>query len=142
MIEYTRTNTLAKELVKKHEGDAGYDLYPIVEMDVGPGETVKISTGIVMKKCPGNVVGLLKERSGLALKKSIRIGGGVIDSNYRGEICVILQNLGRDTFEVRMTQAVAQLVFLKLDDGIIEVHEGNTEVSSRGENGFGSTDAK
>ena len=123
---------------------AGYDLYcvasPISTIQILPGDTVKIHTGIQME-IPDGYVGLLFARSGIAIKKGLRPANavGVIDSDYRGEIIVALHNDSNTTQCVTLGDRVAQLVLVKsFAPSIKEVIEDLSE-TERGEGGFGHT---
>lgn len=124
---------------------AGYDLYcaassTISTIEIYPGTTVKIHTGIQME-IPDGYVGLLFARSGIAVKKGLRPANavGVIDSDYRGEIIVALHNDSNTTQYVNLGDRVAQLVIVKyFAPSIKEVIEDLSE-TERGECGFGSS---
>jgi dUTP pyrophosphatase len=108
----------AKIPCRSYAGDAGFDLaacfpnnqYPIT---LSPGQRCNIPTGIAVS-CPQDVVYLVRPRSGLARKYGISVLAGVVDSNYRGEVIVILQNLGQDDLEISQFDKIAQLVPVKL----------------------------
>lgn len=95
-------------------GDAGADLRARLAKPVflQPGEIVAIPTGVHLK-IPDGFVGLICPRSGLALKHGLTITNapGVIDSSFRGEICVILQVLGEQALEIKPFDRIAQIVF-------------------------------
>lgn len=120
---------------------AGMDLLAAVEQEVeiAPGRTSLIPTGIRLAIPPG-YEGQVRPRSGLALKHGITClnSPGTIDSDYRGEIKVILINLGQESFAVRRGDRIAQLVFNKIAQaGLVEVSE--LPETERGVGGFGST---
>lgn len=122
-----------------HEGDAGLDLYSIEELEINPGETALIKTGIKIE-LPNQTEAQIRPRSGLALKFGITVLNtpGTIDEGYRGEIGVILINHGKNSFIVEKGMKVAQMVVKpvwKVD--VVEVEELSS--SERGEGGFGST---
>ena len=122
-------------------GSAGFDLRAAVEGDIvlRPGERLLVPTGIVLEIPPG-WEGQVRPRSGLALRHGIGIlnAPGTIDSDYRGEVGVILVNLGEAPFSLRRGDRVAQLVFARVEP--VEWEEADTlEDSSRGGGGFGST---
>lgn len=145
MFKYTLLNSAAKPLSRANPMDSGYDLFPTESISVNPGQTVKVPTGIAMVSYKQGWASFIMERSGLALKNSIRVGGGVIDATYTGEICVIVQNLGNEVFEVSPNKAIAQLVFQPVAQGIDElilVDKSEIPKTERGANGFGSTDKK
>ena len=122
-------------------GSSGMDLVANVDKTVKilPGEKKIISTGI-MVAIPNQYEIQIRPRSGLAAKKGISILNtpGTIDSDYRGEIKVILINLGKDIFEVNRNDRIAQMVVCP----IIKVELDEVEIlpeTIRGEGGFGST---
>ena len=127
----------AKLPVRKREGDAGLDLYSVEDVNLNPGEWKAIPTGIAVE-IPKGYVGLIKDRSGLALKYALHCLAGVIDENYRGEIKVIVINLGREKVFIQKGTRIAQLLlvpYLKVEP--VEVEElSDTE---RGKKGFGSS---
>ncbi len=120
---------------------AGYDLYACLEnsVEIKPGETVKIPTGLAIE-VPEGYVGLIFARSGLSIKKNIAPANkvGVCDSDYRGEYIVALKNDGDTQYVVRNGDRVAQLVVVPFLDVEFKEVENLTE-TKRGENGFGST---
>lgn len=120
-----------------HPGDAGLDLYSVADCVVLAGETKMVSTGISMA-IPEGHVGLIWSRSGLAAKNSIISIGGVIDSGYRGEIIVILKNLGNGDFVVLKHMKIAQMLIQPVDRAEIVEMEMLTE-TSRSNGSFGST---
>lgn len=120
---------------------AGYDLYACLEssVEIKPGETVKIPTGLAIE-VPEGYVGLIFARSGLSINKNIAPANkvGVCDSDYRGEYIVALKNGGDSTYVVKNGDRVAQLVVVPFLDVEFKEVENLTE-TKRGENGFGST---
>lgn len=122
-------------------GDAGMDLRAAETVLIGPGERALIPTGIRLG-LPEGVVALVHPRSGLALKHGITVlnAPGTIDSNYRGEIGVILHNTSTDWFDVDKGDRVAQLVFQQVLTVQFEQVDTLSE-SVRGVAGFGSTGA-
>ena len=96
-----------------------------------------IKTGISMA-IPANSVGLIWPRSGLAAKQGVDVLAGVIDSGYRGEICVVLQNHGEKNVNIKSGDRIAQILFQKIES--FQLQESETlDESSRGDSGFGST---
>lgn len=89
---------------------------------------------------PKGYVGLICPRSGLSLKEGITVGNGpgVVDSDYRGEIGVILHNTGRNPFAIRGGDRIAQLVIVPVMEMQIKV-VNDLDSTHRDENGFGST---
>lgn len=122
-----------------HSGDAGLDLFSIVELEILPGEAKLVKTGISIE-LPQNTEAQIRPRSGLALKSQITVLNtpGTIDYGYRGEIGVILINHGKEMFIVKKGMKIAQMVVkpvLQVD--IVEVTDLSD--SERGSGGFGST---
>lgn len=122
-------------------GSAGFDLRAAVESDLvlRPGERLLVPTGIVLEIPPG-WEGQVRPRSGLALRQGLSIvnAPGTIDSDYRGEVGVILINLGDAPCGLKRGDRIAQLVISRVEP--IEWEEAETlEGSGRGDGGFGST---
>ncbi len=119
-----------------HKGDAGLDLFSSVDCVLKKGEVKPVPTGIKMA-IPEGHVGLVWDKSGISLKGVHRLAG-VIDSGYRGEVQVVMANLGGEAFEVKKGMKIAQLLVQPVQEvNVIETED--LEETSRGENGFGST---
>ena len=118
--------------------DAGMDLHAVTAVALEPGQTALVPTGIAIELPPGYEA-QIRPRSGLALKYSITLPNSpaTIDPGYRGEIRVILLNLGRDTFVIEPGERIAQMVIARYE--AVEWEEGELTNSSRGEGGFGSS---
>tara|TARA_B100000575_G_C23015372_1_gene584758 strand:+ start:202 stop:681 length:480 start_codon:yes stop_codon:yes gene_type:complete len=128
-------------LKKATTGSAGFDLVAAISKEeiLLPQETILIPCGFSLEM-PQNFEAQVRPRSGIALKNSVTVLNtpGTIDSDYRGEICVILINHGKDSFKIERGMRVAQIIFAKLDDiNLKEVSE--IKESDRGDGGFGST---
>ena len=125
----------------KTEGSSGMDLMANVEQTVKilPGEKKIISTGI-MVAIPEQYEIQIRPRSGLAAKNGISVLNtpGTIDSDYRGEIKVILINLGKDIFEINKNDRIAQMIVCPIIKVELKEVESLPE-TVRGEGGFGST---
>ena len=126
----------------KTDGSSGMDLMANVEQTVKilPGEKKIISTGI-MVAIPEQYEIQIRPRSGLAAKNGLSILNtpGTIDSDYRGEIKVILINLGKDTFEINKNDRIAQMIICPIIKVELKEVESLPE-TIRGGGGFGSTD--
>jgi dUTP pyrophosphatase len=126
------------------EGSAGMDICAAVELDIEiqPGETVLIPTGFIIELTPGHEA-QIRPRSGLAIKHSIGIlnAPGTIDSDYRGEVKVILTNFGNKPYTVHRGDRIAQMVVTTYEHVIWEETE-SLRKSSRGDGGFGHTGIK
>lgn len=119
------------------EGDAGLDLYSVVDAVLKPGERVSCSTGIAIK-IPDGYVGLIWDKGGPSHKFGIKTLGGVFDSNYTGEYQVGLINLSQEDFVIEKGQKVAQVLIQKVEKPEIEEVD-ELEQTNRGEARFGST---
>lgn len=123
------------------EGAAGMDVCAACDKEVcvRPGDIKLIPTGIYLAIPRGYEV-QVRPRSGLALKHGLTIvnAPGTIDSDYRGEVCIIVGNIGRDDFTVTRGMRIAQLVVAKVSQADIEVVE-ELDQTSRGHGGFGHT---
>ena len=116
---------------------AGYDLSSCEAKIIPSGGTVLVKTGLQIA-CPPGTYGRIAPRSGLAYKYSIDVGAGVVDADYRGEVGVILFNFGKEDFEVKEGDRIAQLVLEKIE--LAEVAEvTDLDETVRGAGGFGST---
>ena len=119
-----------------HKGDAGMDIFSCDDCVLEAGETKPIPTGIQIA-VPDGYVGLIWDKSGVSLKGIHRLAG-VVDSGYRGEVKVVLTNLGDKPFVVEKGMKIAQLLIQKIEE--VEVVEAEElDGTSRGEKGFGST---
>jgi dUTP pyrophosphatase len=125
-------------------GSAGFDLRAAVDGEVvlRPGERLLVPTGLALEIPPG-WEGQVRPRSGLALRHGIGIvnAPGTIDSDYRGEVGVILVNLGEAPFGLKRGDRIAQLVISRVEPVEWEEIEdaGTLGESARGDGGFGST---
>ena len=120
------------------EEDAGMDLHSVEAVTLAPGDTKLVATGLSIE-LPSGFEAQIRPRSGLALKHSITLPNSpaTIDPGYRGEIRVILQNLGREAFEIHPGDRIAQMVIARYE--AVEWVEGDLSESVRGEGGFGSS---
>lgn len=123
------------------DGAAGMDIkaYLDEQVIIEPGERKLIPTGLFMEIEKGYEV-QIRARSGLALKKGICLANGIgtIDSDYRGEVGVILVNLGSEAFAVNNGDRIAQMVVLKYEKADVIQAEELSE-TERGDGGFGHT---
>ena len=126
-------------------GSAGADLYACIEekITINPGDIKLIPTGIAIALPDKNSAAYLYARSGLGVKHGICLanGVGVIDSDYRGEVCVGLCNVSNKPYAIEPNERIAQMVISPvIIPEMIEVSE--LEKTERGEGGFGSTGKK
>lgn len=118
--------------------DAGMDLHSIAHVTLAPGETKLVATGLAIELPPGYEA-QIRPRSGLALKYSITMPNSpaTIDPGYRGEISVILHNLGRESFRIEPGERIAQMVVARYEP--VDWEEAELSETTRGQGGFGSS---
>ena len=123
------------------EGAAGLDLLAAVDNAVrlGPGKRALIPTGLVLE-LPAGFEAQVRPRSGLALRSGITVlnSPGTIDSDYRGEVKVLLVNLGDEPFSIARGERIAQLVVQRVERATL-VEADEIAATRRGAGGFGST---
>lgn len=122
-----------------HPGDAGMDVRSVADLTIRPGGRALVPTGLVALLPPGYEA-QVRPRSGLALKHGVTVlnSPGTIDSGYRGEIGVVLANLGESDFHVAKGDRIAQIVIAPVTRAeIAETFE--VDETDRGQGGFGST---
>ncbi len=135
-LKVKRIHDAAKLPSYGHRGDAGLDLYSSTKCVLAGGEVKAITTGIQLE-IPSGYVGLVWDKSGISLNGVHRLAG-VIDAGYRGEVKVVMANLGDTDFSVEIGMKIAQLLI----QPIVEVNVVNADElkeTSRGARGFGST---
>lgn len=121
------------------DGDAGFDLAAIHDVWLQPGETAVIKTGLAMAVPKGFEL-QIRPRSGLSAKTKLRVANspGTVDSGYRGEIGIIMENIGDEVINVSAGDRIAQGVI-----GIVPaasfVEVGELDETERGAGGYGST---
>ncbi len=121
------------------EGSAGMDLRSTESFDLAPMERKLVRTGLRIA-VPLGFEAQVRPRSGLALKHGISMvnSPGTIDSDYRGEVGVLLINLGSETVRFEVGERIGQMVFCPVAHATWSV-EGELPATDRGEGGFGST---
>ena len=126
------------------DGAAGADLRAALEkpLVVAPGERILVPTGLVLE-IPRGFEGQVRARSGLALKKGLALANGVgtIDADYRGEVGVLVVNLGAEPVTLARGDRIAQLVIAPVARAIFEGAADLVD-TARGSGGFGSTGAR
>jgi dUTP pyrophosphatase len=131
------------------QGDAGFDLHAVEDQTLEPGTVSMVRTGLQLARCPlmdneGNQYYLdVRSRSGLSRKLVFPVTG-TVDRNYRGEINVVLANMGKEPYHIKQGERVAQLVVqMIIGNGpctkVKFVETDTVEETDRGEGGFGST---
>ena len=141
LIKKVSTNPLFKLPKYESNGAAGMDLSADidVEVELKPLERFLFPTGIAIS-LPKDLEAQIRPRSGLAIKNGITLLNtpGTVDSDYRGEIKVILVNISNDKYTIRPGDRIAQMVLSQFVQGQFELVE-NLDETDRGSSGFGST---
>ncbi len=120
-----------------HAHDAAIDLRSAEDGIMQPMEKKVFKTGLAFA-IPQGYAGLIWDRSGLAAKNSIKTMAGVIDAGYRGEVGVVLINLGKEAFKVERGMRIAQMLFHPILNASLHETE-ELDDTERGAGGFGST---
>ena len=120
-------------------GAAGADLRSDVDVVIAPGERIPVPTGLAIE-IPDGYEGQVRARSGLALRSGLGLPNapGTIDSDYRGELSVLLVNWGRESVALRRGDRIAQLVIAPVARAEFQLVDGLSD-SDRGNGGFGHT---
>jgi dUTP pyrophosphatase len=137
-IQKLREDAFLPEYAHGSDEDAGMDLRAVEDVVLQPGVAIAVPTGLAIE-LPSGYEAQVRPRSGLALKYAITVPNapGTIDPSYRGEIKVILLNLGREPYRVSAGDKIAQMVIARYER--VEWEEGLLNGSSRGSGGFGSS---
>ena len=140
-INVKKLNNAAKLPFRATEGSAGADLYACLEasVTVEPGQRAAIPVGIAVE-IPSGYGGFVFPRSSLACKFGVSLPNcvGVIDSDYRGELCVPVINHSDQPYVINSGDRIAQLVILPVENAVYE-YTDELDCTERGEGGFGST---
>ncbi|XP_021262988.1 deoxyuridine 5'-triphosphate nucleotidohydrolase, mitochondrial isoform X1 [Numida meleagris] len=136
-LRFTKLSENACAPSKGSARAAGYDLYSAYDYVIPPMEKAVVKTDIQIA-LPSGCYGRVAPRSGLAAKHFIDVGAGVIDEDYRGNIGVVLFNFGKETFEVKKGDRIAQLICERIFYPELEEVQALDD-TERGEGGFGST---
>jgi len=135
-LKVKRIHPDAKIPVYGHPGDAGMDLFAVVDRVLGPGDVFAVPTGIQVA-IPSGFVGLIWDKSGISLKGVHRLAG-VVDAGYRGEVQVVMINLGNEPFPIRKGMKIAQMLIQPVA-AVAVIDSDTLDDTPRGEGGFGST---
>ena len=124
-------------LAKGHNTGSGYDMRTVWDMEIYPGHTLKVETGVYLE-LPKGFEAQVRPKSGLS-SQGLLVHFGTVDEDYRGQVLVTVTNLTGKTIYLDEEQKVAQLVFVRKDMTILKsVKEIDTD-TTRGTGGFGST---
>jgi len=142
MLRVKLLDPAARAPVVAHPGeDLGYDLFALEGAVLGPRATVRVRTGIAVEAHhpeTGAPLGLLvRDRSSMAAR-GIATTAGVIDAGYRGEILILMTNLGDSALEIKAGEKIAQMIPVPVLTGTVET-VSSLEDSARAEKGFGSS---
>lgn len=139
-IKLKQIHSKAISPVKGSGGAACYDLFAVTDCEIKPGEMVCLRTGWEIEIPPDHAL-MIYSRSGQGFNSKVTLvnGTGVIDSDYRGEVAVGLQNNGSETYFQPYGKAVAQAMLIYVPLTTLDVTDELSE-TERGANGFGSTD--
>ena len=141
LIKYLNESKDLYRLEKATKGSAGFDLLASINkpLVIEAGKSLLVPCGFSLQM-PNHFEAQVRPRSGLALKNSVTVLNtpGTIDSDYRGEICVILINHGQISFKIIRGMRIAQIIFKETPEvNLVEVDE--LDNTKRGSGGFGST---
>jgi dUTP pyrophosphatase len=138
LVKYKYVDALALPPIYATKGSACFDLHSCTAIDIPARHKGLIRTGLAFEVPEGYVM-LVFSRSGHAAKHSIRLSNcvGVIDSDYRGEVCVLLHNDSDTPFTVHHQDRIAQAMILPVPEVRLEL--GELSDTKRGSGGFGST---
>ncbi len=127
----------------KTPGSAGMDLIACIDepMTIASGKNLLIGTGLAVNIQDPGLVAVVASRSGLCLNSQIRVGQGlgIVDSDYHGEIGVILHNDSSGDYVVQPGERIAQLLFMPVVQIDFKIVDTFTTITDRGEGGFGHT---
>jgi dUTP pyrophosphatase len=137
-IQKIHPDAIVPEYAHGPAEDAGMDLHAVEDATLEPGVARLVPTGLTIE-VPSGYEAQVRPRSGLALKHAITMPNapGTIDPGYRGEIRVILLNLGREPYTIRAGDRIAQMIVARYE--AVEWVEGELAESRRGAGGFGSS---
>ncbi len=141
-VQFVKVHPKAQLPFYATEGAAGMDLTNVLEepLTLKPGERAKVPTGLIMI-LPEGYEGQVRPRSGLAAKHGITLTNcvGTVDSDYRGEMCCLMINLGNEPYTIQPGERISQLVISPVVQVGTEFVEKIPEETKRGSGGFGST---
>ncbi|MBM3633833.1 MAG: dUTP diphosphatase [Actinobacteria bacterium] len=139
-MPFQRLSPAAVLPARAHPGDAGLDLVAVEDLILGPGERAAVPTGWAVA-IPEGMAGLVVPRSGNALRHGLTVANapGVIDAGYRGELKVILVNLGAEPFAIAAGDRIAQLVVTPASLAFAAEVVALPASDGRGQAGLGST---
>ena len=137
ILRFVRLSDKARAPLRGSDEAAGFDLHAAESALISPGSRVLVKTDLQVG-LPEGTYGRIAPRSGLAIKHSVSVDGGVVDRDYSGNVGVILVNFGVNPFAVAVGDRIAQLILEKMCFAeAVEV--ASLDATTRGDGGFGST---
>jgi dUTP pyrophosphatase len=147
-VFFKRIHPDAKMPVYATPGSSGMDVFSVDDaawfgfndLSLEPGERAAISTGLQAEIPPGFEI-QVRAKSGRAFKEGLTVlnGPGTVDADYRGEIKVLVINLGHEPVYIKKGEKIAQLVVVPVEQAIVRETAGELSATVRGDGGFGST---
>ena len=138
MIRFVRLSEVALMPDRQTDGAAAFDIFANEDVTIRPGQPTWVSTGFGVE-FPPSMVAQVWPRSGKS-GQGFHIGAGLIDSDYRGEVKVMIHNLSYEVLQVKAGERIAQLTFVQLADTFaVEYSDEFATETARGAGGFGST---
>lgn len=134
-VKKLKANAILPQMMR--EGDAAFDLAACEDVLLKSGETKIIPTGLALE-IPVGFVGNIRDRSGMSAKHALHTLAGIIDSNYRGEIGIVMTNLSQVDYQIKAGDRVAQMLIQKIEIADFE-EVGELSDTNRGEKGFNSS---
>lgn len=132
-----KLNAKSKIPLRAHSTDAGMDFYSTINETIPPGGRRTIPTGISCAVPEGWSL-ILKDKSGLAVNNGLHVMAGVVDSDYRGEVVIVIVNLSQERVDIKEGQKIAQGLLIPV--GLFDIVEvPSLEATVRNDGGFGST---
>ncbi len=136
-VQVKKLHTDAKIPTYAHGNDAGFDLFTIEAVTLGPGEHAQIKTGLAIE-LPAGYAGLIWDKSGLSHKNGLKVLGGVFDAGYQGEWLIGMINLSNEEYTFAKGDKIAQALIQLVEQAVFEETDSFKE-TDRGTSGFGST---
>ena len=137
VLKFEKTHELAKLPTKNHESDTGYDVYSIEDKIIPARGSAVVGVGLKFASIPDGYWIRVESRSGLGFKHSILAHPGIIDTSYRGDAGIKLNNHSDVDYEVKTGDRIAQFViYMNIP---MAVDWGRVEETERGNKGFGSS---
>lgn len=139
VIHFARCHPAAVTPKFVHVGDSGFDFFTVEDVIIMGGDKAVLRTGIKVELPPGYEI-QIRPRSGISAKTPINVLLGTIDSGYRGELGVIVENTGTRNWRIKAGERIGQGIVARVPEVVfMEVEEDQLTPSTRGEGGFGSS---